>query len=304
MIKDRLAEFRTIDSNSSDSNSNSISEEEYELIPTSSQAFSGFVREILPEVDEIQKTIEEWHVEQKAIISRKMVQKHEKEDLEARCLLVRKQLRLVKPSIDEMHLKFQEMKRNSSKQIEIKMIENQYAFVLKLLRDAVELKSCLEVEYKNKIANWFDDELMKPSQHEIVQESYWVELEKPIIEVVDETELQTINETKPLWRAKSINKALREIKKRNDDILEVEQKTKLLHEMMEDLEYVVHTQGEIGNRVEKHTEITKIVMEKVEIQTDQAIVSRKAANNKLCAVMALVLCLFLLFVILNLARLF
>ncbi|CAJ0576263.1 unnamed protein product, partial [Mesorhabditis spiculigera] len=298
MFKDRLMDMAKANL----SHFKSIDEEVIELIPKYSQEFSTLAAQLVGELESIREALNTWQSCQQSVISGPRVEKEQKEALELLRDRVRASIARIQPAVDDLAERFEVLQQADLSDAGMIMTTNQHTLIQTTLREAKEDLNAIEVEYQLNVANWFEDDLLRPSKNDI-QTIPLVMSATTTTTTTTVVEVETVDETVPkLQRQQTLNKAYKEMQQRNVDILEVEGKTKMLAEMMDDMNLLVNTQVEMCDRVDQHVDATNYLIGKSEKDVKQAERRRNATNDKLCIIYAIIFCVAVVFILVGLPK--
>lgn len=283
MVKDRLAELRanSIESYVEDNLAEDDFMKDFYQLSFKVKANIEFCQKNISEIELITENISK-----SAIIDLQLTTK-----LSELVDLVKDSIKILKREIKKVNEEQQKQQKNSTKSVEYRIIKAQNDYLFNSLFLIISNFNKIQLEYKDmkkkRIVRQLEIKGKKANEDELEN---LIEGEKDNV-----FSYELVNET---MRAKQV---FEDIIERHDEFLNIEKKINEIHQMFLDLEFLVHSQGEIINRIEQNTQQSTFDAEKANKCIEETIKSKK--RRKKCARITLfiIICLvalviFILFV--------
>ncbi|VDL70839.1 unnamed protein product [Nippostrongylus brasiliensis] len=226
------------------------------------------VRKVL---DELSSEIESLHRKQQHILSLAIADPAEKDVLEDQINKIRRKTCDLRKMVNEVDNEFNEFARVCDSQGEVRIRKNQIDLIRKKLRDLIIRFNDTHADYRSRVS------VRVRRQLRAVGENVTEEEADKIINSAGRDEL-FFREVNPL--SVSARAALTDVKRRHNEIVELEKSIQEMQEIFVDLQNLTEIQGEIVDNIERNVGTTKTHVEEGSKNVKVALEYKKSATRK------------------------
>ncbi|CAJ0576330.1 unnamed protein product, partial [Mesorhabditis spiculigera] len=235
-------------------------------------------------LNDLQDDIFELKRKQDHVLSLPLVNIQHKMELEEQINRIRQRTKNLQPQVATLEDELRQFERTSRSNVEIRMRRNQCDMVRKKMQDVLRLFNDQQVDYKERVSKRVKRSLKLAGENLA---------ENEVDQMLNSQQQIFFREVNPLTIAGRA--ALEDAKQRHGEILELEESLQTLQEMFEDMYMLVHSQGEMVERIDKNVDDAKFQVHEAAVNTKTAVEYKKSALRKkwLC-IAAFVLLLIIL----------
>ncbi|VDO22200.1 unnamed protein product [Haemonchus placei] len=244
-----------------------------------------FLRKVL---DELQSEIESLHRKQQHILSLAIADPSEKDVLEDQISKIRRKTCDLRKMVNEVDNEFSEFARVCESQGEVRIRKNQIDLIRKKLRDVIVRFNETHADYRSRVS------VRVRRQLRAVGENITEEEADKIIDSAGRDEL-FFREVNPL--SVSARAALTDVKRRHNEIVELEKSIQEMQEIFIDLQNLTEVQGDIVDNIERNVDTTKVHVEEGARNVKVGLEYKKSATRKKIMVALCVVILILLIIV-------
>ncbi|PIO74602.1 SNARE domain protein [Teladorsagia circumcincta] len=227
-----------------------------------------FLRKLL---DELQSEIESLHRKQQHVLSLAIADPKEKDVLEDQIAKIRRKTFDLRKMVNEVDNEFSEFARVCPSQGEVRIRKNQIDLIRKKLRDVIIRFNETHADYRSRVS------VRVRRQLRAVGENITEEEADKIIDSAGRDEL-FFREVNPL--SVSARAALTDVKRRHNEIVELEKSIQEMQEIFIDLQNLTEVQGDIVDNIERNVDTTKVHVEEGARNVKVGLEYKKSATRK------------------------
>lgn len=270
--------------------------EEVELEPSNASAVPqalangidsrlSFVRKLL---DDLQSEVESLHRKQQHVLSLAIADPSEKNVLEDQIIKIRRKTGDLRKMVNEVDNEFSEFARACESQSEVRVRKNQIDLIRRKLRDIIIRFNDTHADYRSRVSVRVRRQLRAAGENITEEEA------DRIISSAGHDEL-FFREVNPL--SVSARAALTDVKRRHNEIVELEKSIQAMQEIFVDLQNLTEVQGDIVENIERNVDSTKVHVEEGSKNVKVGLQYKKSATRKKIMVALCIVILILLLVV-------